>query len=115
MRRQLLTRIALSLLLCASAAHGLVADTYPRQPGVDALHYAFRLTLTDLNNEIAGESTVTLRFTTAGVKEVALDLVKSTGDKGMTVSAVTCGGSGAPFAHDADQLHHADDAAGRGR
>ena len=104
MRRQLLTRIALSLLLCASTAHGLVADTYPRQPGLDALHYVFRLTLTDLNNEIAGESTVTLRFTTAGVKEIALDLVKTTGDKGMSVSAVTCGGRAAPFTHDADRL-----------
>ena len=39
------------------------ADTYPRQPGVDALHYVFRLTISDLNNEIAGKSTVTVRFT----------------------------------------------------
>ena len=59
MRRTFVARIALALLLCVSTAHGLAADTYPRQPGVDALHYVFRLTISDLNNEIAGESTVT--------------------------------------------------------
>jgi hypothetical protein len=103
MRRRLLVRL-LSLLLCAATAHSLAADTYPRQPGVDALHYVFRVGLTDLNNEIAGESTVTLRFTTAGVKEIALDMVKATGNKGMRVSAVACGGSGVPFTHDGDRL-----------
>ncbi len=104
MRRTFVARIALGLLLCVSTAHGLAADTYPRQPGVDALHYVFRLTITDLNNEIAGESTVTVRFATAGTTEVALDLVKATGDKGMSVSAVTCGGRPAAFAHEADRL-----------
>ena len=68
MRRTFVARIALGLLLCVSTAHGLAADTYPRQPGVDALHYVFRLTISDLNNEIAGESTVTVRFATAGTK-----------------------------------------------
>ena len=104
MRSRLRVRIAACLLLCAATAHGIAADTYPRQPGVDALHYVFRVNLTDLNNEIAGESTVTLRFTAAGVKEIALDLVKAAGDKGMSVSAITCGGSGVPFTHDADRL-----------
>jgi hypothetical protein len=46
----------------------LCADTYPRQPQVDAQHYIFRLTLlTDDSsanqNEIQGEATVTLRDT----------------------------------------------------
>jgi hypothetical protein len=35
----------------------LVADTYPRQPGIDARHYAVRLTLlTDDSNEIQAEA-----------------------------------------------------------
>ena len=38
-----------------------------------------------------GKSTVTLRISSADVKEVALDLVKAAGEKGMTVAAVTCG------------------------
>src|SRR5262245_50515541 len=87
--------------VCASCTlvttGGASADTYPRQAGVDALHYVFRLTISDDSNEIAGESTATLRFTAAGVKEVALDLIKSTGDKGMSVSAVVCGGKPAQF------------------
>jgi len=38
------------------------ADTYPRQAGIDALHYVFRLTLSDDTDEIVGEATVGLRF-----------------------------------------------------
>ena len=98
------SRIGLDLLLCVSIAHGLAADTYPRQPGVDALHYVFRLTITDLNDEIAGKSTVTLRFSSADVKEVALDLVKAARRQGHDRAAVTCGETPAPFTHDADRL-----------
>ena len=86
MRSTSALKIGLGLLLCAAATHGLAADTYPRQPDVDALHYVFRLTITDLDDEITGESTVTLRMSSANVKEVALDLVKAAGDKGMTVA-----------------------------
>ena len=103
MRRYLIATLTL-LSLTLSTAHRLDADTYPRQPGVDVVHYVFRLTLTDANNEIAGESTVTMRVTAAGVKELALDLVKAAADKGMTVSSVTCGGANATFVHEADRL-----------
>jgi hypothetical protein len=48
------------------------ADTYPRQTGIDALHYVFRLRLTDSSNEIAGETTITVRVTEPGVKEVSI-------------------------------------------
>ena len=37
------------------------ADTFPRQPGVDVLRYALRLTLGDDSNEVRGEATVNLR------------------------------------------------------
>ena len=36
--------VALGALLFTTTAS---ADTYPRQPGVDAVHYVFRLTLED--------------------------------------------------------------------
>ena len=49
-------------------------DTYPRQPGIDALHYAFRLTLRDDTDEIAGEATVDVRCTEAGLSGFTLDL-----------------------------------------
>ena len=61
-----------ALVLLWSAALG--ADTYPRQPGVDAIHYVFRLALGDASDEIAGETTVTVKFATGGLREVALDL-----------------------------------------
>ena len=98
------TRLCLSLILCVSAAHHVTADTYPRQPDVDAVHYTFQLFISDLNDEIAGKSTARLRFVTSKPSELALDLVKSSGATGMTVSAVTCGGEPAPFAHDGNRL-----------
>ena len=62
--------IALAMLLAAASSH---ADTYPRQPGIDAIHYVFRLSLDDTSNQIAGEATVTLRIVEP-INELALDL-----------------------------------------
>jgi aminopeptidase N len=103
LKRTLVAASGWCAALAVWSAH-VAADTYPRQPSVDAVHYVFNLTLTDASNEIAGESTVTLKFTSSGVKEIALDLTKAAGDKGMAVSAVSCGGTPAPFTHDADRL-----------
>jgi aminopeptidase N len=99
--RRTISLLVPSLVLTATL---LEADTYPRQPGVDALHYVFRLTITDASNEITGESTATIRFSTAGVNEVALDLVQAAGDAGMTVSAVACAGKPTQFVHERDRL-----------
>ena len=104
MYRNRLSAIALCLVVCASTAHELAADTYPRQQGVDALHYVFELSLTDSDNVISGESTVTVRFSTAGIRDVTLDLIKEASGKGMSVSAVTCNGKAAAFAHENDRL-----------
>jgi aminopeptidase N len=82
------------------------ADTYPRQAGVDALHYVFRLTLlTGNTNNIAGEASVTVRFTTAGIRQVSLDLTSAANGKGMSVSTVTLAGSPIRFAHDGNRLN----------
>ncbi len=70
------------------------ADIYPRQPGVDAVHYVFRLTVGDDSDMIGGETTVTLKFTADGLKEVYLDLTSAVEGKGMTVSSVTSAGTG---------------------
>jgi len=94
----------LSIAGLLSVPPRLAADTYPRQPGIDVLHYVFRLTLADASNEIAGESTATFKFASAGIKEVVLDLATKSAEKGMTVSAVTCGGAAATFTHDANRL-----------
>src|SRR5438067_3941748 len=85
------TLLLVGLGVCAL----LRADTYPRQPGVDVQHYVFRVTLSDDTDEIAGETTVTVRFVKEGVTQFALDLGSA-----MTVSEV---GSN-QFRHDGDKL-----------
>src|SRR5262245_9240119 len=89
-----------ALLVCVPAG----ADTYPRQPGIDAIHYVFRLTVDDASNRIVGETTVTFRLTSA-VPELWLDLASATTDgKGMTVSAVTVAGGSSAFTHAKNRL-----------
>ncbi|HET7218931.1 MAG TPA: M1 family aminopeptidase [Vicinamibacterales bacterium] len=105
-RRALIAAVFLALLVTARSPV-VSADTYPRQSGIDAIHYVFRLTMTDANDEIAGDSSVTVKVLQTGVTEFVLDLKKSdaaNGGKGMTVSAVTCGGQPVRYAHDADRL-----------
>lgn len=81
------------------------ADTYPRQPGIDAQHYVFRLTLlTGESNEIQGDATVTLRVSSAGVREAFLDLASPADGKGMTVTAVTSGGRVVAYEHKDNRL-----------
>src|SRR5689334_6907572 len=91
----------LPLFLAATLAF---ADNYPRQPGIDAQHYTFRVILSDDTDEITAEATATLRFVRDGVTRVVLDLAAPKEGKGMTVTSVTSGGSGARFTHSADQL-----------
>ncbi len=94
---------ALAMAILA-AARTVLADTYPRQPGVDALHYAFRLTLTDETDVIEGEAVLDLRFMGEGVASVALDLVNEREGKGMTVSSVRWDDHDAEFEHRNDRL-----------
>src|SRR5262245_51055209 len=84
-----------AILLIAALAAPLDADTYPRQSGIDARHYAVRLTLlTTDSNDVQGEATVTLRVVAAGTREAVLDLTSAGADgKGMTVTSVTSGGA----------------------
>ena len=88
---------------CAAVVAGWAtiarADTYPRQPGVDAWHYVFTLELSDTSAEIAGEATVDVRFTRDGVTTVALDLGSLANGKGMTVTSVTSDGKAVRFVH----------------
>ena len=88
-----LTCALLAVVVCAHA------DTYPRQNGVDAQHYIFRLTLSDDTDEIAGEATADLRFVQDGIREVSLDLAAK-----MAVTEVLCAGAPVRFTHDTDRL-----------
>lgn len=80
------------------------ADTYPRQPAIDAQHYLFNLTLRDDTDEIAGDATVDLRFVKEGISQVALDLASANSGKGMTVSEVTSPAGPLRYEHKADRL-----------
>jgi aminopeptidase N len=93
-------RISLAFLLGAVA----LADTYPRQTGIDAIHYVFRLTLTDASDEISGEATADLRFVKDGVSQFWLDLASFADGRGMAVSSVTSGGAPVPYKHENDRL-----------
>jgi aminopeptidase N len=97
-------RPAIATFITGFVTVSLAADTYPRQPNVDAVHYVFRLTLTDASKEIAGESTAVLRMLAAGTRDAVLDLTSKNADTGMSVSGVTCGGAPVVFAHDSNRV-----------
>lgn len=92
-------RTASLLLMVILFSAPLAADTYPRQPGVDIVHYVFRVTLSDSTDEISGETTVDIRFVNEGVSEVALDLTSN-----MKVSAITAGDSAVHYTRDGNRL-----------
>ncbi|BDC53046.1 peptidase [Bryobacterales bacterium F-183] len=71
------------------------ADTYPRQAGVDAVHYRFQLEFFDTSDEIKGEATIQVRLA-PGVSALVLDLANAS----MTVDSVSTGA----FTHQNDQL-----------
>jgi aminopeptidase N len=87
------------LLAAFLSAIQLAGDTYPRQLGIDAQHYIFKLTLSDSTDEITGEATAEFRFVRDGVAEVALDLAAS-----MKVSEVSSSGARLEFTHPSDRL-----------
>ena len=96
-------RAILATLVLAASSWTLAADTYPRQPNVDARHYRFDLTLADDSFHIDGDATVTVRLV-APVREVALDLASAHGHTGMTVRAVSLAGQAVTYAHEANRL-----------
>lgn len=97
----------MALGLCVTGVVSGMADTYPRQPGVDIVDYSFRLTLSDDSDVIEGETVVTFRVVKDGVSSVTLDLVQpkaATPDRGMVVRAVTEAGKSLVFDHRDDRL-----------
>jgi aminopeptidase N len=97
------SRIRLALLSLVACGCGR-ADNYPRQPGVDAQHYVFRVTLREDSDEIAGKCTAVVRILRDGVPQLALDLATPRDGKGMVVSEVTEDGSPVSFTHAGGRL-----------
>ena len=82
-------------------------DTYPKNPGIDALNYAFRIELSDTTDAIVGEMTLDVRFLAPNVRSLRLDLANAAeepGGKGMHVSSVTMDSAAVPYTHVDDAL-----------
>ena len=79
---RLSARMVTIVLAAVSTSTSIGADTYPRQSGIDAEHYVFRIGIDDTKPDITGEATVRFRFTAAGVTSVALDLATPANEKG---------------------------------
>src|ERR1035438_5341107 len=101
MPKSLCSSVVMCAAVCASLAF---ADDYPRQPAIDAQHYIFRISLSDANDEVAGEATADLRFLQTRVTPVWLDLTGLKDGKGMTVAAVSSHGATLKFQHSSDRL-----------
>ena len=95
--------LPMAALVWTAMSTSALADTYPRQYGVDAVHYAFRLALSDDTDAIEGETTATLRFVEPGVSEVFLDLAAAAQGKGMSVTAVMETAGPVAYTHAADR------------
>ncbi|MEW6319458.1 MAG: M1 family metallopeptidase [Acidobacteriota bacterium] len=91
----------LALVLCLLGLAEAAADTYPKNPAVDVLHYRFALELQDQDDRLFGTAEVDVRFAGNGETSLRFDLVNldtATG-RGMTVTGVTADGAALPFAH----------------
>src|SRR4029450_424843 len=94
--------IALCVLVLSVRAE---ADTYPRQPAIDVMHYVFRLSLMPgTNHQITGDATIGIRINIAGTGQIALDLASATNGTGMTGTSVVSGADALEFTHVADRL-----------
>ena len=92
-------------LLVGTGGGPKAADTYPKNPDIDVLNYAFGLTLSDATDEIVGEATVDIRFLSDGLTRVRLDLINRGSDgRGMAVSEVTSSDGAVTFSHRSDEL-----------
>jgi aminopeptidase N len=76
MRNHDLKSAGLALFLLTAATAPAMADTYPRQPGIQIINYAFDIALNDANNEFVVQDTVSVKFLAPGVTAVELDLCK---------------------------------------
>jgi aminopeptidase N len=95
-------RAPLAALLAVAAGLGpstAAADTYPRQDGVDVVHYAFRLTLADDTNQVDGEATIELAVRAEGLATVELDLART-----MSVTGVRSGDAALAFERPGERL-----------
>ncbi len=69
----------------------VTADIYPKNSGIDILHYSFDLLLSDDTDEIVGVTTITLFFKKDGIERLRLDFINQKVEgkgRGMVVESV---------------------------
>ncbi len=97
-----------NLLFCLLACFLFArADKYPKNTDIDVRHYAFKILLSDNNNEISASATIRILFLKAGINNFRLDLVNlkdSLKGKGMIVESVEEGKSKTSFTHQNNAL-----------
>ena len=77
--------IVVLMFFCAYS--NFAQDAYKKNEAIDVQHYLFNLLLNDDNNEIRGESLITVKIK-GDADSLSLDLVGNTGSYGMTVTGV---------------------------
>lgn len=93
-------RILFFLLISVGMSNTLFADTYPKDPRIDIINYAYKIKLSDATDKIEAEATVEARFLADGVTTLRLDLTNiGTDGKGMTVSKVISEGKELNYTH----------------
>ncbi|MDH4064834.1 MAG: hypothetical protein OEW19_10585, partial [Acidobacteriota bacterium] len=92
-------RVLILLLMLVPGLAELGADTYPKNPGVDVLNYAFALELQDRDNRLTATATIDVLFRRGGETALRFDLINRDGatGQGMTVDSVST--EGVPLAH----------------
>ena len=102
----MIRQLAALTLAASLLSTALDADTYPRNPDADVLHYRFDLVLSDESDEIRGETSVDVRFVRSGVTTFELDLVgtKPGASTGMTVAGVSSEQTALAYQHADDRL-----------
>jgi aminopeptidase N len=99
-----------AILAIVISSPGASADTYPRQPEVDVLHYTFKIEFADHTDVIVGEATIEARFVVDGATALVLDLASpapekvNEKEKGMTVTGVSASGKPVRFEHKENRL-----------
>lgn len=82
-------------------------DTYPKNPDIDILHYAFDLSLSDGSDLIKATATIQIQFKVDGIHQLRLDFIRKSKEldgKGMLVTSVTSGGKPLEYTHESQVL-----------
>ena len=90
-------------LICFLSESVFAQDTYKRNISADVQHYVFSLSLNDNNNEITGESLITVNLENT-TDTFALDLIGRSGNFGMELTGVFEGNSKANYEYVDDKI-----------